>query len=99
LGTQLGNISIAVTLIALSLGYIVCHLANRQEGKARVLGLGIGFVIIVTSIIVLLSSFLNKPKPCGSKYYPKIPPASMQLPGRATFKNQSSFPATEDIKR
>jgi hypothetical protein len=51
----LGNL--ALLLIALGTGYLVCLKANKEDKNLKVLGYIIGIFIIVTSILLTINSF------------------------------------------
>jgi len=48
----------AILLIALSFGYIVCYLAEREEKGLRLVGYGIGTFVIVFSLLMLIGGSL-----------------------------------------
>jgi len=55
---MLGNLTDAVLLVALGLGYIVCYLANREEKSLKSFGLAVGAFIITLSAIIIISNVL-----------------------------------------
>jgi len=53
-----------ILLMALALGYIVCYLANREEGNFRSAGFIIGVFIIFLSIILIFNNLIS-----GIRFY------------------------------
>jgi len=53
MGGGLG-IKVALMLIALGFGYIVCYLANREEKDLRRIGQVIGVIIISISLFLIV---------------------------------------------
>ncbi len=54
-------------LIALSLGYLVCYFANREEKTLRTVGLAIGVIVIAISSLFLIKNLALQAKMCAQK--------------------------------
>lgn len=70
----LGSPKVAMLLISLGIGYLVCVKAEAQKGFLRQLGYWIGSIIIVLSILIALcSSYCHMKKGlCGPRMPHKI---------------------------
>lgn len=54
-------------LIALSLGYLVCYFANREEKALKSIGLAIGTIVIILSGLFLIKNLALCAKVCAQK--------------------------------
>jgi len=52
------GVKIAVSLIALGIGYVVCYLAEREEKDLKTIGYAIGLFIIATSAFLIVKSMI-----------------------------------------
>lgn len=60
LGVPFSAVNEAVLLVALSSGYIVLYLANKEKKGIKTTGYFIGvFIIALSSILILVNIFLN----------------------------------------
>ena len=56
MGLMLFGQVIAMALIALGIGYIVCDLADKQKGSLKPAGYVIGTVIIILGTVILVNA-------------------------------------------
>lgn len=61
---SVNEISTAILLVALGLGYIVCYLAQREEKTLKVLGYAIGTFMVALSILIILSNAILMSQGC-----------------------------------
>lgn len=59
----------AITLIALALGYIVCHMAKKEDKAMKITGYIIGtFIITLSALHIIISATMySKICPMGKK--------------------------------
>ena len=77
-----GDIAIALTLIALGVGYLVLVKARKQESSGtKTIGLIIGWIVIVVAAITLLCASYYSLRYWDDGYYGNPSPMMMQGPG------------------
>lgn len=59
---------IAMLLISLGVGYLVCAKADKEKGFLKQLGYWIGSIIIILSVLAMLTGLCHKI--CRAKYMP-----------------------------
>jgi len=75
MGMAFASSAEAILLVALALGYIVCYLANREEGNFRSAGYIIGVFIILLSIVLIFNNLIS-----SARFYRKM--ENIMLPQR-----------------
>lgn len=73
-----GGTNRALLLVALALGYIVCHLATKNEKTLKTMGYAIGGSIIILSSLLILGNLFLEARACTNRLSGRSKPWMMR---------------------